>query len=257
MGFDIELVCSRFPNRRIEWLSRVVSTMTEASRLAAEGASSGTVLGAEEQTGGQGRHGRSWHSEPGSGLYVSLILRRLFTPVTLPVVTLALGLAVRDAILKATDLACDLRWPNDLLIGPKKCAGILTILESSSKQTSAIIAGIGINVNHSSFPEELGGIATSLRIASGQVQSRERLLVELLPSVDAYCDLLQTQGREAVIEAFARASSYVSGRRVCVDQDGSQLRGTTAGLNESGFLILRADDGSDNLIVAGGVRPCS
>jgi BirA family biotin operon repressor/biotin-[acetyl-CoA-carboxylase] ligase len=243
---------SQMPDRRIEWHNVIGSTMTEASRLAEAGAPSGTLVGAEEQTAGHGRHGRVWHSEPGSGLYVSIILRRMFTPATLPVVTLALGLAVREAILSGAGLACDLRWPNDVLIGSKKCAGILTQLESS-----AIIAGIGINVNHSSFPAQLAGIATSLRIASGRVQSRERLLLELTASVDAYCDLLETQGREAVIETFARSSSYVSGRRVCVDQDGSVLRGTTAGLNDSGFLILRGDDGYQNVIVAGGVRPCS
>jgi BirA family biotin operon repressor/biotin-[acetyl-CoA-carboxylase] ligase len=112
-------------------------------------------------------------------------------------------------------------------------------------------------VNHSSFPAELSGIATSLRMASGSIHSRERLLVELLASVDTYCDLLETQGRGPIIEAFTRASSYVTGRRVCVDQDGSVLRGTTAGLNDSGFLLLRADDGTNSVIVAGGVRPCS
>jgi BirA family transcriptional regulator, biotin operon repressor / biotin---[acetyl-CoA-carboxylase] ligase len=252
MPFDVAWLRSQLPDRRIDWHSVIDSTMTEASRLAAAGAPSGTVVGAEEQTAGQGRHGRSWHSEPGSGLYVSIILRRQYVPATLPVVTLALGLAVHEAILKSTNLACDLRWPNDVLIQSRKCAGILTLLESS-----AIIAGIGINVNHSMFPAELGGIATSLRIASGRAQSRERLLLELLASIDTYCDLLETQGRGPIIETFARASSYVSGRRVCVDQDGSELRGTTAGLNDSGFLMLQSDDGTSSVIVAGGVRPCS
>jgi BirA family biotin operon repressor/biotin-[acetyl-CoA-carboxylase] ligase len=257
MDFDLAQLRSEFPDRRIEWHRVIGSTMTEASRLAAAGAPSGTVIGAEEQTAGQGRHGRSWHSEPGAGLYVSIILRRQFSPVTLPVVTLALGLAVNEAILKATDLVCDLRWPNDVLIDSKKCAGILTQLEGS-----AIIAGIGINVNHSSFqgasfPVELRGIATSLRIASGRVHSRERLLLELVASIDSHCTILEHDGREPILAMFSRASSFVSGRRVSVDQDGSQLRGTTAGLNESGFLILRGDDGSNKLIVAGGVRPCS
>jgi BirA family biotin operon repressor/biotin-[acetyl-CoA-carboxylase] ligase len=256
MGFDLGAVRTRVPGRRMEWHTVIGSTMTEASRLAASGAPSGTVVGAEEQTVGQGRHGRSWHSEAGSGLYVSIVLRRRFTPNTLPVVTLALGLAAREAILKATGLSCDLRWPNDVLIESKKCAGILTTLESSTG-SSVIVAGIGINVNHSSFPAELGGIATSLRIAGGGVQSREGLLVELLSSVDAYCDLLETQGRGPVIDIFSRISSFVSGRRVCVDQDGSLLRGTTAGLNDAGFLIIRSDDGHDSLIVAGGVRACS
>ncbi len=252
MPIDLAWLQSQLPDRRIDWHDVIGSTMTEAGRLAAEGASSGTVVFAEEQTAGQGRHGRSWHSEPGTGLYVSVILRRHFSPDTLPVVTLTLGLAAQEAILKSTNLACDLRWPNDVLIQSKKCAGILTVLEGS-----AIIAGIGINVNHSSFPVELGAIATSLRIASGRVQSRERLLVELLTSVDDYCDLLETEGRGPVIEMFARASSYVSGRRVCVDQDGSELHGITAGLNDSGFLMLQRDDGTSSVIVAGGVRPCS
>ena len=252
MPIDLAWLRSQLPDRHIEWHTTIGSTMTEASQLADSDVPSGTLVGAEEQTAGQGRHGRSWHSEPDSGLYVSIILRRRFTPATLPVVTLALGLAVRDAILKTTDLACDLRWPNDVLIESKKCAGILTTLESS-----AIIAGIGINVNHSSFPVELSGTATSLRISSGRVHSREHLLLHLVAVVDQYCDLLEKQGRAPVLEAFAHASSYVSGRRVCVDQEGSLLRGTTAGLNDSGFLILRGDDGANNLIVAGGVRPCS
>jgi len=210
------------------------------------------VAGAEEQTAGHGRHGRSWHSESTSGLYFSVILRHQLTPVNLPVVTLALGLAVRDAILQATDLVCDLRWPNDALIQSKKCAGILTELEGS-----AIIAGIGINVNQTRFSNELGGIATSLRLVSSRAHSREGLLLELLPAIDRYCALLERDGREPILEMFSRVSSYVSGRRVCVDQDGSELLGTTAGLNDSGFLMLRKDDGSNHLIVAGGVRPCS
>jgi BirA family transcriptional regulator, biotin operon repressor / biotin---[acetyl-CoA-carboxylase] ligase len=256
MLFKLASVRSQLPDRRVEWHEILGSTMTEAIQLAAAGAPSGTVVGAEEQTAGQGRHGRSWHSESGLGLYLSIILRRQYSPATLPVVTLALGLAVQEAILKYTDLACDLRWPNDVLVQSKKCAGILTQLESST-HPSAIIAGIGINVNHSSFPAELSAIATSLRMASGSIHSRERLLVELLASVDTYCDLLETQGRGPIIEAFTRASSYVTGRRVCVDQDGSVLRGTTAGLNDSGFLLLRADNGTNSVIVAGGVRPCS
>jgi BirA family biotin operon repressor/biotin-[acetyl-CoA-carboxylase] ligase len=249
---DIGRVRSELPDHQIYWHSTVGSTMTEASRLAADGCESGTVLGADEQTAGQGRYGRVWHSEPGAGLYVSIVLRNPFPADTLPVVTLALGLATGEAILKATDVTSDLRWPNDVLIQSKKCAGILSQLEGS-----AIIAGIGINVNHARFPDELQGIATSLRIASGRVHSRERLLVELMSSVTSFCSLLEREGREPILEMFSRASSFVYGRRVYVDQDGSMLHGTTAGLNPSGFLMLRGDDGKQNVIVAGGVRPYS
>jgi BirA family biotin operon repressor/biotin-[acetyl-CoA-carboxylase] ligase len=251
-SFDLDSVRSRFPGRRIDWHRTIASTMTEASRLAAQGCDFGTVVGAEEQTAGQGRYGRVWHSEAGAGLYVSIVLHKPACPSVVPMVTLALGLATVEAILKISDLACDLRWPNDLLLQSKKCGGILTQLEGS-----AIIAGIGINVNHTAFPPELSQLATSLRIASGRVQSRERLLAELLPSIDNFCGLLEAEGREPIVRMFSCASSYVYGRRVEVDLGTSKLQGTTAGLNESGFLILRCDDGTENVIVAGGVRPCS
>jgi BirA family biotin operon repressor/biotin-[acetyl-CoA-carboxylase] ligase len=237
MPFDIERVKASLPDRRIDWYPSIGSTMTEASRLAASGCASGTVVGADEQTAGIGRYGRTWHSEPDCGVYVSMVLRYPFSPGSLPVVTLALGLATTEAILKTTDLACDLRWPNDVLIQSKKCAGI--------------------NVNHSTFPPELSGIATSLRIGSGRTHSRERLLVELINSVESFCSLLQKEGRAPILAMFARASSFVHGRKVSVDQGDSVLRGTTAGLTESGFLILQSDDGKPNVIVAGGVRPCS
>jgi len=252
MAFDLDWVRSSLPDRRLDWHPTIESTMIEASRLASAGCTSGTIVGAEEQTAGQGRYGRAWHSEPGTGLYVSIVLRHRFGPSTLPLVTLALGLATSEAILKVTDLACDLRWPNDVLIQSRKCAGILTQLEGS-----AIIAGIGINVNHSEFPEELTDIATSLRLASHRIHSRERLLAELAVSVDRFCVLLEKEGGEPILEMFSRASSFVYGRRVSVDQGHAMLEGTTAGLDNSGFLILQGDDGTRNVILAGGVRPCS
>jgi BirA family biotin operon repressor/biotin-[acetyl-CoA-carboxylase] ligase len=249
---DIARLRSELADRQIHWHAYLGSTMTEASRLAAAGCESGTIVGADEQTSGQGRYGRVWHSEPGSGLYVSIVLRNPFPPDALPVVTLALGLATSEAILKSCDVPTDLRWPNDVLIQSRKCAGILTQLEGS-----AIIAGIGINVNHTAFPEELREIATSLHIASGRVHSRERLLVELISSVINFCSLLEKEGREPILAMFSRASSFVFGRRVYVDQGDAMLHGTTAGLNPSGFLMLRGDDGKQSVIVAGGVRPCS
>lgn len=239
--------------RRIDRHISIDSTMNEARRLAADGCESGTVVVAEEQTAGQGRFGRAWHSEAGSGLYASIVLRHTLAPNDIPVVTLALGLAAVDAIQKTTHLACDLRWPNDVLLQSKKCAGILTQMEGS-----AIIAGIGINVNQAEFPDELSAIATSLRIASGgRTHSLEHLLAELVTNVERYCALLQREGRRPILELFSRASSFVSGRRVDVDLGSEVARGTTAGLTDSGFLLLRRDDGSETVIVAGGVRPCS
>jgi BirA family biotin operon repressor/biotin-[acetyl-CoA-carboxylase] ligase len=250
MPLDIRRIRERLPGRDVVWFDTVGSTMTEAEFLAAQGCASGTLVLAEEQTAGHGRYGRDWHSERESGLYCSVVLRPALPPDSLPALTLALGLAAADAIQRAAGLACDLRWPNDVLIEGRKCAGILTQLADG-----AVIAGIGINVNHERMPEELAGIATSLRIRSGRMHSREDLLVALAESIDAFSRILAEDGKEQILRLFSQASSYVTGRRVKVDQDGATLTGVTDGLDPSGFLVLRRDDGTRSLILAGGVRP--
>lgn len=252
MPLDLDWIRARLPGRDVVWYPKIDSTMIAAAQLARGGCASGTAVLAEEQTAGQGRYGRQWYSEPEAGLYVSLVLRLGFPAETLPVVALALGLAAAEAILKASGLASDLRWPNDVLAGGRKCAGVLVQL-----QEAAVIAGIGVNVNHVEFPEDLRAIATSLRLETGRRQSREALLVHLLGSIDAAIQTLVTEGKPAILRLFAGASSYVHGRRVVVEQGESSLTGVTAGLDESGFLLLRKDDGTRAVIVAGGVRPTS
>jgi len=240
MPLNIDFVRSRLPDRNLRYFDSIDTTMREAA-----GCPTGTVVIAEEQTAGQGRHGHAWHSEKGVGLYLSVVLPR--EPA--PALTMALGLATAEAIAVATGVACDLRWPNDIMIGAKKTAGILTQLVNS-----AAIAGIGINVNHQIFPAGLAEEATSLRIESGQEQSREELLLALLPAVDRYVQILIDQGPPAILDLFSRRSSYASGKRVTVRQGDSLLQGTTAGLSDAGFLVIRKDDGSDEIIFAGGVR---
>jgi BirA family biotin operon repressor/biotin-[acetyl-CoA-carboxylase] ligase len=184
-------------------------------------------------------------------LYFSVILRLPIAPTDTPLVTMALGLAVREGILEATAIVCDLRWPNDLLIADRKCAGILTQLESG-----AVVAGIGVNVNQTDLPPDIAGIATSLRLASGRMHSREEILIRLLPAIDEWCGLLAREGRAPILDVFAKSSSYAAGRRVAVEiSEGETLAGTTAGLTRDGFLLVRDDRGKEHTIIAGGVRP--
>ncbi len=247
MAFDPR----KISGRTVYWQQSVDSTMYEAVGLAVAGCPSGTVIGADEQTAGHGRFGRPWHSERDAGLYFSIVLRLPVASPDIPVVTLALGLATAEAIRVECGVTCDLRWPNDVLIGDRKCAGILTELHGE-----AVVAGIGINVNHSSLPPELEPIATSIRVASGQQHSREDLLSRLLETIDEETERLYTGGRRAILDRFRRASSYVYGRRVAVEQPEGNLIGVTDGLDDSGFLFVRRDDGERRLILAGGVRPC-
>jgi len=234
IALDIDRIRRAFPDRSIAYYESIDSTMQ-----AAAGGKPGDVVLAEEQTAGQGRHGHSWHSAAGDGIYCSIVLPQS------PVLTLALGLAAHTAIFEATGQVCDLRWPNDLMLGEKKVAGIL--VQAAGKLA---IAGIGINVNQTEFPADVASLATSLRLASGRPLPREEIILALLPAVDT----IVAQDKPAILQSFTHLSSYASGKRVEVQQPEGIIQGTTAGLDPAGFLIVRQDDGTDTLIVAGGVR---
>lgn len=249
MPLDLPKISRSRPQNEIHFYPSLGSTMVEAGKLAAAGAPHGTVVLADEQTAGVGRLGRSWHSEAGTGIYCSILLRLELPPDEVPIATLLLGLATADAIQLATSLACDLRWPNDVLIDERKAAGILAQLTGGT-----VIAGIGINVNQTELPADLRTPATSLRLASGGRQhSREDLVVHLLHSIDSFCEVLRDGGHASILRAFTAASSYAMHRRVLVEETGR--RGVTAGLDENGFLLVRYESGQLARIAAGGVRP--
>lgn len=233
-ALEIERIRRAFPGRRVEYYAAVDSTMNAAARLAP-----GAVVLAEEQTAGQGRHGHAWHSEPGAGIYCSVTLEPA------PVLTLALGLAAQSAILEAAGLRCDLRWPNDVMLGGKKVAGILAQMAGGKA-----VVGIGINVNHAAFPPELAKVATSLRIAAGAPLEREGIVIALVKAIGEFAKL----DKDSVLRLFTEASSYARGLRVTVEQPDGIIEGVTAGLDDSGFLRVRRDDGTETLILAGGVR---
>ena len=251
MALDVERVRALRPQNEIRYFATIGSTMTEATRLATSGAPHGTVILADEQTAGIGRLGRSWESKPELGVYCSILLRLALSPGNLPIASLVLGLATAEAIQKSTQLACDLRWPNDVLIGERKTAGILTHLVDS-----CIIAGVGINVNQTSLPRNLRTPATSLRIESGgRIQCRENLIVNLLDGLDTFCSMLCKQGPASILRAFSSASSYAVHRRVILEDSGA--KGITAGLDENGFLLVRSENGQVERVATGGVRPDS
>jgi BirA family biotin operon repressor/biotin-[acetyl-CoA-carboxylase] ligase len=223
--------------------------MKDAAALAARGEPHGAVVVAEKQTAGVGRHGHSWHSESEGGLYLSIILRLPLPPDTLPVLTMALGLAAQRTVDELAGVACDLRWPNDLLLNEKKLAGILV----QAPDAGVLIAGIGVNVNQSAFPEELRSIATSLRLETGQEYSREALLDRIVAESLRYAEFLTGHGKRSILEQFEARSSYVCGKLVEVEAVDRIVTGITAGLDENGFLRVQTADGIET-IVAGGVR---
>lgn len=235
--------------RQIEWHESIDSTMHRAAELAAEGCPAGTIVGADVQTAGQGRLGRTWHSNDG-GLYFTIILRPRVEMRDLPMVTMAVGVAVADALQMFAGVSVDLRWPNDVMVGERKLVGIL-----AQWHAGAVLAGIGLNVSQSEFPDDVKNIATSLARETDRTHNKQVLLKAIAASVETHVEILETSGVTAILRLFANASSYVSGKRVKVELPGGDVTGTTAGLTPDGFLLLRKDDGEEITITAGGLRP--
>jgi BirA family transcriptional regulator, biotin operon repressor / biotin---[acetyl-CoA-carboxylase] ligase len=241
------------------WLRTTASTMKDAAALATRGEPHGTVVIAEEQTAGMGRNGHSWHSGSSGGLYLSIILRLPLAPDALPVLTMALGLATQRAVDDVAGVACDLRWPNDLLLNEKKLAGILvqtTNVQAADAPATrgALIAGIGVNVNQTDFPHDIRSIATSLRIETAREHSRDEVLDRIVAESLNYASLLADRGKGPILEQFEARSSYARGRPVEVEVADRIITGVTTGLDVNGFLLVQTPDGIET-IVAGGVRP--
>jgi BirA family transcriptional regulator, biotin operon repressor / biotin---[acetyl-CoA-carboxylase] ligase len=266
--FDLPGVAAALANTafadNLHYLPSVGSTNELALKAAQAGAAHGSVWIADEQTAGRGRSDHGWHSPAGDGLYVSVLLRPQMALIDALWLSLATGLAVQAAIATVTSLRADIRWPNDLLIGDKKCGGILVETSSLAPQRDApamlrhAVVGVGINVNHQSFPAALETLATSLRRESGRPWSREQILIEFLLALEEEIALLEAETHGAptsasLLERFAASSSWTRGKRVRVDENGGYT-GVTDGLDARGFLRIAGDDGVMHTVLSGGVR---
>lgn len=237
--------------KRIYHFFKTDSTNSVAMALGEKGEPHGTVVIAEEQTAGRGRAGHAWHSEKTNGIYITVLLRPPLPPQQAPLITLAAGLAVREAILEQTGFAPDLRWPNDLIFGRKKFCGILTEMNAEQDRIHFVAVGIGINVNHEHIPEELAKIATSLRIETGRAQSRVEIVTRLLRHLDSYYNRFVQEGPETIVAMFSKVSSFARGKRVRIETGSEIYTGTTAGLEPGGLLRVKRDDGRTLPVIAG------
>jgi BirA family biotin operon repressor/biotin-[acetyl-CoA-carboxylase] ligase len=241
--------------QNLHFYPTIHSTNTLLMQQADAGAPEGTVYFADEQTAGRGRGAHTWASPPGSGLYVSILLRPRIAPADVLWLSLAAGLAVLQAVQQVTSLEADLRWPNDLLLGPRKFCGILTELNAEVTRVRHLVVGIGINVHQQQFPEELSHQATSLHIETGKHWPRQDLLIALLQAIHQEAAALTKnlpQATQSILARLEQSSSWIKGKRVQVDE-AEGYTGTTAGLDSRGFLLVHTPEGT-RTVLSGGVR---
>ncbi|HEU4369938.1 MAG TPA: biotin--[acetyl-CoA-carboxylase] ligase [Methylomirabilota bacterium] len=228
-------------------LGRVESTQTIAFALAADGAADGTVVVADSQAAGRGRRGRAWVDEPGASLLASIVLRPRLDPVRLPGLSLAAAVAVAEALTRTAGLTPRLKWPNDVLVGGRKIAGILLESRVTGEQATTII-GVGVNLAQRVFPADLAQRATSVWLASGRVVDRDSLLAALLDALAEWRRRLERQGF-APVRTRWRALADTLGRPVTVDG----VSGVAVDVDADGALVVADTDGRRRRVMAGEV----
>lgn len=239
--------------RPFAYFESIDSTQTEAFRWAEDGAPEGALVAADHQTAGRGRHGRSWLSHPGRLLQFSLVLRPRLAVDRLGLITTALGLGVAEGIEQATGLAATTKWPNDVMLGERKVAGILVETRVAGAAIGVAVAGVGINVSWRAeeVPTEIAERATSLLAASeqsslGPLPRRAEILAVVLLSIEESYRLALVEPVELLQRA--RSRSNVLGRRVTVRfGDGSVLEGVAGDLAVNGALVVETDEGAREL----------
>jgi len=241
------------------FFTTIGSTNDVAAILAAAPSGEGTVVIADAQTAGRGRRGHSWFSPPGAGLYVSVVLApgragRAPDRAT-SLLTLSAGVALTEAIERISGLAPAIKWPNDLLIGRRKLAGILAeaVAGPAAGAVTSVVLGYGINVSAAAYPADLSDRATSLESELGRPIDRAALCAETLAALAArYRDLLDARF-DAILDAWRARAPGSRGAAVAWDEPGGARTGTTAGVDEMGALLVRRGDRVER-IVAGEVR---
>jgi len=231
----------------VRWHASVPSTMDVAAALAAEGAAHGVVVAAEQQTAGRGRRGSTWVSPPGAGLYFSCIARprgpNEGVASTLSLLTLAAGVGVRDGIAAASGLAPDLKWPNDLLVGRRKLAGILAEGLAVGTSDQAIVIGVGVNVQPAAYPPEVAVRATSIEGELGRAVDRDALLEAILAALWRRLAALEHSPGD-ILQAWRAASPTARGARVAWDG----RSGLTNGIDDTGALLVTTPSGVERII---------
>ncbi len=244
---------------RILYFETIGSTNDVAASLAQTGVHEGAVVIADAQTAGRGRRGRVWFSPPSAGLYVSVILApgraRVSPERATALLTLSAGVALSEAVERVTGLVPAIKWPNDLLVGRRKLAGILAegVALTGSVGLQAVVLGYGINVMPAAYPPELASVVTSLETELGRGIDRAAICAESIASLaERYDDLLE--GRyDAILDAWRRRSFGSRGAKVEWDTPSGVRHGITEGIDEMGALLVRSA-GAVERIVAGEVR---
>lgn len=229
--------------RSLKVLAETGSTNDDCQAAGRAGAPNGHTIVADCQKSGRGSHGRTWSSTAHTDLYLSILDRPAVAPAALPPLTLAVGLGLADTVAALLpDRRVEIKWPNDLWVDRKKCAGVLLEGNTIGEHLGALAIGIGLNVNRIAFPPDLKS-ATSLRLSGGRSLNRAQVLAELLYNVERWVQVFITRGPSAIAAALCPRLAL---RGHLVQAEG--VRGLVLGVAESGALRIKTADGERSIV---------
>lgn len=246
-GLDTKIL-----GQNVLFFDKIDSTNIKAKNLAKNGEKEGTLIIAEEQSDGRGRLERKFVSPKGKGLWFSIILRPKFKITDAPKCTLLAAVAVALAI-DEEKITPEIKWPNDIVKGKKKLAGILTELTTNANNSYAVIIGVGINVNMENFSEDLSDIATSLAIIKGEKIERAKFLQRVLFFMEKLYLTAQTEGFDEILNLWRKYSTTLNKDiRVINAGDKSEITGRAVDIEDDGALLVKVD-GKITKVLAGDV----
>ena len=250
-----ELLDTKLIGREIIYMDSIDSTNSHAKRLGEKDFIDGTVIIAEEQTTGRGRLGREWVSPKGKGIWMTILLKPDINPERASQITLISAMAVVKGIKKASDIDTLIKWPNDLVLNGQKLCGILTELGAEIDRINYLCVGIGINVNQDKkdFGNYELNTATSLKIVSGSVVDRKKLIGEVLKAFeDYYTKFLKDSSIDFMVEEYKKSSANIGKEVRLITKDG-EIEATAEDISSNGHLIVRLKCGSLREISSGEV----
>ncbi len=240
--------------REFRTYEEVTSTNDLAYEMALRGAREGVVVIAEAQRRGRGRMGRLWFSPQGKNLYLSVILRPSIVPRLVPLLTYVGVISTLEALSASFALEAQVKWPNDVLVGGKKLAGLLNEVKAETDRVDFVVLGFGVNLNMEKelLPEDLRENTTSVMRELGHRVSRVDFTRCLLEKIDFWYDAFLSRGVELIIQKW-ESVAHIRGKRLAVESFGDLYRGVAEGLDRDGALILRTERNKRVRIVAGDV----
>lgn len=243
---------TEYLGRNIFVFDSVVSTNTEAVRLAQDNAAPGTIVLAEQQTGGKGRLGRSWYNTSGLDICMSIILRPAFKTANASRLVLATAVGLHS-LISQYGLRPKIKWPNDVLVRGRKISGILMEIQGDINTLDYVIVGMGINVNNLHFNDGICAAATSLALELGHDIDRNKFVSELLYNLETVYEACKSeQGFNAIAEKYKKNCETLN-KTVDVRIVDGVKHGTAIGLDSEGRLLLESDDGTVSVVTAGDI----